>query len=190
MPDTNKYILERIHAHVWSGFDTPEDVHQTVDELLEAEGEPDADTSLLHAAVRTEFRKKAEQERTWPVTTDCDRLHDAFAELNKNGIIALHKTGMTMSDGHEDVGQALQERGFDGIKGYCFYHGQDLERAVNGDGLLLAFGDLDDTPEGKTAVARQIVSTLQRHGLSPDWNNDPEKRIQLPTLNWQRRLAP
>ena len=67
MPDTNKYILDRIHAHVWSGFDTPEDVHQIVDELLEAEGEPDADSSLLHAAVRTEFRKSRGAE---PVQVD------------------------------------------------------------------------------------------------------------------------
>ena len=50
-----------------------------------------------------------------------------------------------MSDGLSDISEYLAENGRDGILGYCFYHGQDLERAIAGGGLMLAFGDLEDT---------------------------------------------
>jgi len=91
------------------------------------------------------------------------------------------------SDGQEDVGQALRERGRPGIKGYCFYHGQDLERAVNGEGLFLAFGDLDAIAEQKKAVGEQIKACLERHGFEVEWNGDPERRMAIVKLEWKRR---
>jgi hypothetical protein len=186
MSDSNEYILGLIKTHVWSGFYSEEDVYQMIEDVLDE----DADEDLLRAAVRPEFRRKRQAEATWPTTTDCDRLDDAFAELNDDGVIALHNTGMTMSDGQEDVGQALHERGRSGIKGYCFYHGQDLERAVNGDGLWLAFGDLDAIAEQKKAVGEQIKACLERHGFDVEWNGDPERRQTIPKLDWKRRAPP
>jgi len=181
--DVNQYILDAIKTHVWSGFYTPDDVYQMIEDILE-EG---ADEEMLKAAVTPEFLKKEKAEATWPETTDCDRLDDAFAALDANGIISLQNAGMTMSDGESDVGQALDERGRAGIIGYCFYHGQDLERAVVGDGLWLAFGDLDAIPAQKTAVGNQIKSIMEAHGFAIKWTGDPERRICLLGIDWKRR---
>src|SRR5258705_3108158 len=88
MNDSNEYILGLIKAHVWSGFYSEEDVYQMIEDVLDE----NADEDLLRAAVLPEFRRKRQAEATWPTTTDCDRLDDAFAELNDDGVIALHNT--------------------------------------------------------------------------------------------------
>lgn len=183
MNETDEYILDSIKSWVWSGFYTPGQVDEMIGDLLEE----DADEESLRAAVQTEFAKKAEAERSWPKETDCDRLDRAFAAMNERGIIALQNAGYTMSDGLEDVGQTLQERGRQGIQGYCFYHEQDTERAVDGGGLTLAFGDLDADPERKRAVGRIVKQALQEFGFEVEWDDDPEKRILIPRFDWKRR---
>ena len=125
MNDTTRYVLDAIRSHVWSGFDSPADVDRVIDDLLEG----DADEALLRAAVGPEFARKQAAEATWPPTTDCDRLDAAFTTLDAQGIIALQNTGYEMSDGLTEVAEALHRRGGrEGVGGYCFYHGQDLER--------------------------------------------------------------
>jgi len=183
MNDTDQYILDSIRTWVWSGFYSPAEVDQNIDDILE----PDADEAMLRAAVLPEFEKKAAAEASWPEQTDCDRLDDAFEELNAAGIIALHNAGYTMSDGHEDVGEELHRRGGKGIRGYCFYHGQDLERAVQGEGLMLAFGDLDAEDAQKVVIGREVKQALERAGLSVNWIGDANTRLALPNLDWKRR---
>src|SRR5262245_49216644 len=116
MNDTEKYILDTIKTCVWSGFYDEDDVQQVIDDVLEEE----ADEEMLRAAVAPEFEKKAAAERTWPAETDCDRLDQAFETMNASGIIALQNAGYTMSDGLDDVGELVHERGRKNTKGYCF----------------------------------------------------------------------
>lgn len=183
MNETDEYILDSIKTWVWSGFYTPEEVQEFVGDILE----DDADEVMLRAAVDAEFCKKAGEEKSWPTVTDCDRLDAAFDDLEAHGLIALQNAGYTMSDGRSDVGDALAKRNRDSVLGYCFYHGQDLERAIAGGGLMLAFGDLDAVADKKLAVGRLIKRVLEKHGFAVEWNEDPETRIDIPKLDWKRR---
>src|SRR5262245_54432258 len=183
MSETDLYILNAIKNWVWSGFYSPDEADAMIDDILE----DDADEAMLRAAVAPEFGKKAAAEASWPDRTDCDRLDQAFEELNARGVVALHNAGYTMSDGISDVSEALHERGRKGMKGYCFYHGQDVERAVAGGGLMIAFGDFDDDKIKKTKVGELVKAVLQESGIAVDWNGDPETRLNLPTLDWKRR---
>jgi hypothetical protein len=45
MPESNSYILDQIRTHVWSGFYSPDDVYQTIEDLLDE----DADAAMLRA---------------------------------------------------------------------------------------------------------------------------------------------
>ena len=54
---------------------------------------------------------------------------------------------------------------------------------------MLSFGDLQDTDEGKAAIAALIISTLQRHGFVAEWNGSVQTRINVSHILWQRRLA-
>ena len=181
---TNEYILESIHWWVWSGYYTAEDVDGLIDELLEE----DADEALLRAAVKPEFDRKHEAEKNWPVTTDCDRLEGAFKRLDQRGILCLENAGFTMSDGHEDALEALSQRPKEQYFGYCFFHGQDLQRAVEGAGLMLAFDHVKGDVPDKIKVAQAIKEELEVEGFEPDWNGTSAKRISIPGIDWKRRL--
>ena len=185
MNDTDQYILDAIKTCVWSGFYDDDGVQQVIDDILEE----DANEEMLRAAVGLEFEKKSAAEEAWPTQTDCDRLDQAFEIMNSKGIIALQNAGYTMSDGHSDVGEVLHQRNRQDTKGYCFYHGQDLERAVNGEGLMLAFGDLDDIPAQKIAVGNIVKEILESQGFKVSWSGDSEKRMFIPEIDWKRRYS-
>lgn len=185
MTETEEHILTTIRTWVWSGFYTLEEVREMVDDLLE----DGVDTAMVRGSIDNEFGEKAAAELTWPRRTDCDRLDEAFSRLEESGIVALQNAGYTMSDGLSDVGEALNERVKSDVRGYCFYHEQDLERAVRGEGLMLAFGDLDDDPEKKVELGRAVQRELERVGLEPEWTGNPETRINVPNFDWKRRSA-
>lgn len=184
------YILKSLQQWVWSGFYSIREVNRMVDDILEKE----ADAVKLDAAVTLEFEKKAEAEMSWPIETDCDRLNQVFARLNELGVIALQNAGYTMSDGFTELAEAEYEREQSSHppghwQGFCFYHGQDLERAVNGEGLRLAFGSMTGDEAKNIQIGNLIKSIVQEHGFSVEWNGLSTARLNLFPLNWQRRLA-
>ena len=190
MNEYEKYIADRIRVWVWSGFYSLPDVLEMLEDCYEDDGdEEDADKQMLEEYAESEFQAKREAEATWPPVTDCTRLDAAFDDLNGMGIIALHNAGYTLSDGISDVAEVLAESDRDKVKGYCFYHEQDVERAIDGHGLMLAYGDIEDTAEGKLAVAELVKAELEQQGFMVEWNGDPEVRIDLPRIVWQRRAA-
>jgi hypothetical protein len=186
MNESTQYLLNEIRTRVWAGFDDEDDINEMIDDNL-AEEDGDIDEALVRAAVAPEFAKKLAAEQTWPAETDCDRLANAFATLNASGIIALHNAGVTQSDGLSDVGEELHRRGRASVKGYCFYHWQDVERAVEGLGLWLAFGDLDDDKIKKVDIGMAIKQVLEDHALKVEWNGSSETRLFIPVLDWKNR---
>lgn len=94
-----------------------------------------------------------------------------------------------MSDGFDDIDEVVDRCGRVNVKGYCFYHGQDLKRAVNGCGLMLAFGDLDGDKNAKLKIGKLIAATLEAHGFKIEWNGDSETRINIPKFDWKHRRS-
>ncbi|QTO45137.1 DUF6891 domain-containing protein [Burkholderia latens] len=183
MNDTEKYVMECISKWVWAGFNDADDVREMMEDILE----PDCDVDRLESFIDSEFERKAAAERTWPPETDCDRLDRVFDELDEAGICALSNAGYTMSDGHSDVSEAVHDAPQGRYHGYCFYHGQDVERALDGRGLTIAFGDLAGDDARRTAVGRQVVDALSRAGFETSWNGSAASRIELPSFDWKRR---
>jgi hypothetical protein len=114
-------------------------------------------------------------------------LDAAFSSLNGIGIIALGNAGYEMSDGLSDVGEALHKKGGAAVKGYCFYHGQDVERAVDGLGLYIAFGDLNNDKVTKIEIGHIVKQMLESKGFVVDWNGQSETRLKIPQFDWKRR---
>lgn len=185
MNESTEYIMNAIRIWIWSGLYRPEEIQSMIGDLLEE----DADEKLLRESVEPEFEKKLLAEKSWPAKTDCDRLDEAFEELNELGIVALHNAGMTQSDGLEDVGQEIDGMESNKVQGYCFYHGQDLERAVSGDGLMIAFGDLHEDLNKRIEIGNLIKQTLERKGLSVDWAGNPDTRLNISKFDWKRRTT-
>lgn len=181
------YAISEIRRLVWSGFYDVEEVQEILLDEIFQPGE--LDEAWAASAIKAEFMRKKEVEGAWPLMTDCDRLDSAFDELNDNGIIALQNAGYDQDQGIEEVTEVYHEQGGadSPVEGYCFYHGQDLERAVDGEGLLLTFGDIQGDDGRGVDIGHRIVETLARHGLAVSWSGTIDERIELPEIEWRRR---
>ncbi|MCA9077245.1 MAG: hypothetical protein KDA93_19620 [Planctomycetaceae bacterium] len=186
--DNESFAKENIHNLVWSGFYTTDEIIQIVFEDI-FDGE--MNRKWITTAVHEEVKSKSNSESDWPAQTDCDRLDFAFDQLNETGIVALQNAGYTQSDGVADVSDEYHQRGGpkSSITGYCFYHGQDLERAVNGEGLLLAFGDMNGIHARGIEVGQKICDTLRAAGFIVEWDGSIGERVAIPDINWQRRYS-
>jgi hypothetical protein len=132
------------------------------------------------AAVPAMAEHLAAQEG-WPDPTDNDRLTAVFRELDRGGIVARERLGRTISDGRSLMFDQL----VDGTaKGFVFYHQQDQEGAAERGALWLAFGGAGD--QSAAEVGEQVAQTLGDHGLTVDWNGDPDTRIRV-VMRWQVR---
>ena len=186
LSETDKYILGVIHKWVWSGFYSTEEVDLMIDDILDE----DANEAMLRNAIAPEFTKKAEAEKKWPKITDCDRLNAAFAALDKRGVLCLHNSGFEMSDGHTEAFEVLSERPKDRYFGYCFYHGQDVESAMAGQGLMLAFNHVNSDVPDKLNVGLALKEELERDGFTLEWDGTSDQRINIPKFDWKRRYKP
>lgn len=181
------HALQKIRHYVWSGFYSSQDIEEILCEEVFEPGQINVD--WVRTCIDHEFATKLEQEMEWPGKTDCDRLDEVFAALEELHIIALQNAGYTQSDGMEDVSAEWRTRGGEksGIAGYCFYHGQDLERAVKGEALHLTFGDIGGDDEKGVGIGKVICWTLIEHGFGVVWDEDIKTRIQIRGIDWKRR---
>lgn len=180
----------RIEILAWGGFETPA---STLEAILEEYLRPEAvgadDRRWIEAEVARAFAAKRDAEATWPAQTDVDRLAAAFAALEAAGIIALHRAGNTRSDGISDAAEVYHARRDQGgdARGFVFYHGQDVEAALAGYGLYLAFGSFDGRDETAAGIAAEIVAAVEAQGLRTDWDGDVDRRILVHPIRWLNR---
>jgi len=177
-----KEEIEEARQLVWSGFLDRKEIQGRT--YLSSPFSK-KDRKAFKEMLKKEFIKKAEAEKKWPKETDNDRLDRVFEELNAKNIIALQNAGYTSSDAMDDIGEVYIERGGDESStiGHCYYHQQDMERAVKTGKLWLGYGSIVESDE---IIARKIVAALEKENFAVEWDGDSETRILL-TLNWQRR---
>jgi hypothetical protein len=186
------YLKAWVTVAVKGGFDKQRELARDIDERVQDElGEEDAAlTAELRRHARALFDKQRALEATWKKRTTNDAIDAAFTALNRAGIIALQNAGYTMSDGWEDVNELARARK-SRPRGATFYHGQDLERGVAGQGLCLAFGAYEDDKKkheaASLAVARDVVDVLARHGVKAEWDGTVDRRVRILPFRWKRR---
>jgi hypothetical protein len=185
---------------VWTGFSAFEEVLEMALEGVGdgqfSEAPPDeVDEDLVRRLVQEEFDRKTEAERSWPAETDCNRLTKAFEKLTSMGILAVENIAYTLTDGWAEWDDLIDSEWipagvFDQIRGGCFYHGQDLEGAIAGRPLCIAFSALEENREKEEPiVGKQICEVLAEFGFKPEWNGDVSKRICVP-IRWMRLYGP
>lgn len=185
MNENEQYVADSIETWVSSGFYTRDDIEDMIEDIIE----DDCDVEMLQSLVGPALRSKLKEERSWPQVTDCDRLDTVFAALEKAGICALSNAGYTMSDGESDVAEAVADAGDGRYTGYCFYHGQDVERAVNGEGVMIAFGALTDDRNRQIQVGQSVADALRAAGFAVNWDGSIDTRIHVPVFDWKRRAV-
>lgn len=191
MSEDEQFIFDSIYTQVRSGFFSLEDIQESILEEIEDNGFGDEiSEEWAYEHIDKVYDELLKESQTWQSPTETERLITAFDDLAAtHKIIALHYAGYTMDDGEYEVVEierTLIENG-EKSEGYCFYHGQDLERAVRGEGLLIAFQKIDNVSDSVSKeVAKKIVEVLEQHGLRTEWNGKADALILLPDFKWQR----
>lgn len=187
--------LNRINELVWGGFHADEDIEWIItEEYLNPDELNLADFVWVAEETTRSCREKRAAEEAWPVLTEFDRLEAVFAQLRNEKFIALHKTGNTLSEGHEDVQEIWENAGrFDsGIRGSCFYHSQDVDGAVHTGQLYIAFSggmipDSEQREANTLAVGQRIAELLQAAGFDTEWDGNINERIKVNLGQWRKR---
>lgn len=184
----SEYLEERLNVFVWSGFYRRDEILRHLSEDAEGEGEEFAPGELARI-VDNELALKREAEKGWPERTDCDRLDEAFAQLRSDNLIALQNAGFTQSEGFQQCCDEYERLGGEssGVRGFCFYTFQDLERGVCGFGLDFGFGSSDGETDPSLEVGQALVQALRQQGFEVHWEGTVAQRPRLTKMDWKRR---
>ncbi len=181
--------IEQLEKDILFGFENGDDLLESISEMFYDEDDFDEDWLKKEIGIRLE--KHQAESLNWEKPTDFERLVKSFDELNKEKIVSLHKTGYTRQDGESDCSEIIDKLKTIGItaKGYCFYHTQDLERAI-GDEKMLYIGFDSYNRDDKLAkeVAEKIVEILKNNGFNVNWNGSFETRIEILDIRWKKAV--
>ncbi|MBU2927150.1 DUF6891 domain-containing protein [Winogradskyella psychrotolerans] len=181
--------IEQLEKDILFGFENEDDLLESICGMFYDES--DFDEKWLKREIDIRLKKHQADSLKWETPTDFDRLVKSFDELNKNKIISLHRAGYTKSDGEEDAAEIiaeLKERGIS-VKGYCYYHTQDLERAIGEEKMLfIGFDSYNRDDKLAKEVAEKIITVLTKHGFSTRWNGSIETRIAILNINWKKAV--
>jgi hypothetical protein len=174
------HVRDFARACVRSGLLSEPDLYGEVraavaDELPELD--PDTTAKEWVAQFRAELER---DQRTWPETTDYDRLQAVFADLEAKGVVVLQGC-----DDHWAAKRAIQ-----GMPapppGIAWFTQPDVWHAIDA-GMLevnVWHGTMANIAPGD-ALLDEVVAAFARQGLEAHFD---EGRVEV-SAHWQRRLA-
>lgn len=180
-------LLSRIHTWVWSGYLCPNCTIYLAENFCWNRNEDEK--ARVPVLVYREFLAKAEEELTWPVETDCDRLDRAFEDLDEQGILCAAcvvtepSNAMAIASDLEkdyEPGEGL---------GYCLFHEQQMDSILKDSNVDLHYGAYDDTDQTTIAVGQAIKKALEAQGFSVKWDGNPKSLLHVENLQWKRRYS-
>jgi hypothetical protein len=136
------WLAEVVDVDCRSGAYDEASIVEAIAEIIEGElraPHPELLRELTEKA-RAGLAAHEQAERAWQGRTVNDAIESAFAALADRGLLAAETLGSTVQEGWARAEVLAAD--LPGVRGCVFFHRQDLERAVRGEGLHLAFGAL------------------------------------------------
>jgi len=181
--------IEQLEKDILFGFENGDDLLESISEMFY--DEDDFDENWLKKEIEVRLKNHQTESLNWEKPTDFERLVKSFDELNEEKIVSLHRAGYTRQDGEDDCSEIIAELKEIGIttKGYCFYHTQDLERAIGEEKMLfIGFDSYNREDELAKEVAEKIVEVLKKNGFNTKWNGSLDTRIEILNINWKKTV--
>ena len=181
--------IEQLEKDILFGFENGDDLLESISEMFY--DEDDFDENWLKREIEIRLKKHQTESLNWEKPTDFERLVKSFDELIKEKIVSLHRAGYTRQDGESDCSEIIDELKAIGInaKGYCFYHTQDLERAIGEEKMLfIGFDSYNREDELAKEVAKKIVEVLKKNEFNVKWNGSLDTRIEILDINWKKAV--
>lgn len=177
-------IIDYIKAGFLSNDEISEDCEEYIEDNYpdECDNLTEDDFLEIIEMLRKEYQNTGNQENFL-------KLDMAFTSLLKQGIVALHYSGYTQSDGFVDCNEAaakLHEKG-QKVVGCCFYTEQDLGHILHGDSTLLylSFGNYFEKPTARE-VGQIIADELKSVGFCVQWDGAVETKIGIKHFKWDK----
>lgn len=182
------WLRDSIRRDVATGFYDEDAILVQAVASFEEEFDPPLLRREAQRLLREALAEHREAQRDWPERTDCDRLDDAFAALEARGVVSRQHFACCGTCGANEIWDEIDAVHKAGrpTRGYAFYHVQDTESAAEGGGLYLNYGACEEGEDAALAVAKDIVTHLEAHGLRTEWDGSWGQRIAV-SLDWKRR---
>jgi len=171
------------------GFLTDDEIVMDVVEMLSSDYPEDELRSVARRTLPNVVEALVKEQASWPDVTDCDRLDAAFSEMNEAGIVCRQHFTCCATCGHSEIWSEVnveRESGLD-VRGYAFYHAQDTDTAMEGNGLWLGHDSVLDDEDASLRIAAEIVDCLRRHGLDASWSGRTNRCVEV-KMDWKRRI--
>lgn len=186
--ETRKEALEQLELDIHFGFENETELYDSIRDMFY--DEEDFDEDWLRQTIAEKYSQLQQESVNWKRPTDFERLDQVFEALIMQKIVCLHKAGYTKQDGEGDCIEIIEKLQENGIKalGFCYYHEQDLARAVNKDNrtLLLGFDSATQDDEEALLVANMIVTALRENNFEVSWPGTVDQRIEIQNLDWRK----
>jgi hypothetical protein len=169
---------------VRGGYDSYDDIISSVRDCAEDRLPQSFEAAKI---VESEIRALKEDQLTWPVSTDFDRLQDAIFALERKGIVTRQHFTCCQTCGHAEIGDEIAKYEAAGRQahGYAFFHQQATESAVEGGDINFAYGIVGDR-HSAAEIAQQVADQIRAAGLRVDWNGKDTTCVMV-GLDWKRR---
>lgn len=192
MTENEEFIYESIFNQLRMGFLSIDEIQENIlEEIDDNEFEDEISEEWAFDKIREENQKLLSESKQWKSPTDTERLIKAFDELADKNIIALHNAGYTTSDGEYEVVEVERDlrENEEESDGYCFYHEQDLARAIalEDSSLFIAFQKVDNTDDATTIeVGKVVAEVLINNDFRIKWDGSARTKIEIPGFRWQK----
>lgn len=180
-------IREYVMREVAAGFTPIEDIPDAAMDYVSEEHDLTEHRSEVQRLVQQALDAHRDKQATWPAVTDVDRLDRAFEDLQSAGIVCRQNFTCCTNCGSSEIWDEIEQVRDEGVpvRGYAFFHMQDTDRAAEGGGLYLAYGAAAQGADA-VAIGHEIVASLRKHGLAPEWDGTVATRISVP-MDWKKR---
>jgi hypothetical protein len=180
--------LEHLTLDIKFGFENEDELFESVREMFYDES--DFDEGWLREKISDNYSKHQRESLEWQHPTDFERLAKTFDELIAEGIVCLHNAGYTRSDGEGDCMETVERLDELGIKasGFCYYHAQDLGRAVDLESrsLYLGFNSVAENDNEAILIANRIIEKLRENSFKVDWSGTVDQRMEIKDIDWKK----
>ncbi len=116
------------------------------------------------------------------------KLENAFTQISKEGIVAIHNCGYDIEEGVSDAFELnvhLLNNKFE-AEGFCFYTFEDVEYAIFDGNLKITFGDFENDEKKALEIGKAVSKCLKDEGFTIIWDETVNNQIEINPFEWDK----
>ena len=116
------------------------------------------------------------------------KLENAFTQISKEGIVAIHNCGYDIEEGVSDAFELnvhLLNNKFE-AEGFCFYTFEDVEYAIFDGNLKITFGDFENDEKKALEIGKAVSKCLEDEGFTIIWDETVNNQIEINPFEWDK----